>query len=109
MGKYQRNRGANFERELATYLTSALNRSVKRNIGQSRDGGDDITIRPFRIEAKRRKAFAVYEFLDQVQAASKPGEIPVVIGRGDHREAFAVVPLDKFVVLMEAYLGAIGQ
>ena len=58
MSKHSRDKGATFEREIANDLTADWGTPVKRNIGQARDGGDDITVSPFRIECKRRAGIA---------------------------------------------------
>jgi hypothetical protein len=47
MGASQRRKGAAGENELAKILSDQLGWVVKRNIGQSRDGGDDITVCQF--------------------------------------------------------------
>jgi len=51
-GRGKRNKGAAGERELAGILKDHLGFEVKRNLGQARDGADDITIQKFRIEVK---------------------------------------------------------
>lgn len=91
MSRYQRERGAAFEREIANDLRDSFGVSVKRNIGQARDGGDDITLPPFRIECKRRKGFVATKWLDQATKISKPGDIATVIVRTDGRAAVVVM------------------
>lgn len=101
MGKMQRNKGAGYEREVCALLSDILGREVKRNIGQARDGGDDITVGPFRVECKRRaKVGNLYEWMAQVEAASKPGDIPVVICRGDGKKSLAVLDAVHLARLM---------
>ena len=78
MGASQRRKGATGEREFAQILSDQMGFAVKRNIGQSRDGGDDITVCQFRFEVKRRKGIAVHEWIDQAARASGPSDIPVV-------------------------------
>jgi hypothetical protein len=83
MSASERRKGAAGENELAKILTEQLGWAVKRNIGQARDGGDDITTGQFRWEVKRRKGIAVHEWVEQAVRASGPGDIPVVqIDRG---------------------------
>lgn len=91
MSASQRNKGAGFEREIANDLTAEWGIIIRRNIGQARDGGDDITVPPYRIECKRRKGIAVYQFMDQVMGVTEPGEIPVVIIKADRREPLVVM------------------
>jgi hypothetical protein len=80
-------KGAAGERELARILSEQLGWVVKRNIGQARDGGDDITTGQFRWGCKRRAKLSVYEFMDQVEAkACRPGDIPIVAMRAGRQE-----------------------
>lgn len=68
MSKSQRTKGAVFEREVCEIFTSALNPAepFKRNIGQARDGGNDIDVGPLVVECKRRKTLGtVYGWLQQ--------------------------------------------
>jgi hypothetical protein len=87
MGRSQRVKGATFERDIANAL------GAKRNIGQARDGGDDITLGRFRIECKRRKRLGtVQAWLAQAQAAcAQAGDVPVVVAREDHGEALVIM------------------
>jgi len=97
MGKRQRQRGAETEREVCEKIAAAVGWVVKRELGQARDGGCDIRLGRFVIEVKRRKSIAVYEWIDQAKAACAPYEIPVVICRGDKREHLVVQPLDDWL------------
>lgn len=95
-------RGAAYEREVAEAMARVLGRPVTRNLGQARDGGDDITVPPFRIECKRRRAFAVYEYIEQVVAALRePGEIPVVIMRGDGKDSLVLMRLEDWLPIFK--------
>lgn len=104
MGKAQRTKGATFEREIANDLSDRWGRVVKRNIGQSRDGGDDITAAPFRIECKRRKGIAVYEWMDQVCRASDEDDIPVVIMRADSRKPLVLMTYEDWAKMAQGEL-----
>ena len=106
MSKYQRTKGHNFERETAKDLGLALGVAVKRNIGQARDGGDDITIPPFRIECKIRAKIAVYKWMEQVQAALKENQIPVIILRADQQKPLVLIEYDTFKKFLKDYLDA---
>lgn len=106
MGKYQRTRGAAFEREVANELTAQWGVKCKRNIGQARDGGDDITVLPFRIECKRRQKFAAQPWMAQVEAATGPGEIPVVVVRGDGQDGMVVLRFRDFIKLAREEVAA---
>ena len=100
MSKSQRTKGHSFEREIANNLTELLGRKVQRHLGQARDGGDDITLSPFRLECKRYAKIAVYKWLEQVIAACGPGDIPVVIAKADHQDPIAILRYSDFRKLL---------
>lgn len=87
MSASQRRKGAAFEREIANAI------GAKRNIGQSRDGGDDITHEGYRIECKRRARLGpMVDWMAQVVAScADDSEIPVVVARGDNQEALVIL------------------
>lgn len=95
MGKSQRTKGAAFEREIANAL------GVKRKIGQSRDGGNDLDLPPYTIECKRRaRASFSWGWMEQAIAAVTPKRpVPVVIVRGDRGEAFVVMRFREWQAL----------
>lgn len=111
MGKSQRTKGASFEREVCEVFSRALKRPVKRNIGQARDGGNDIDVAPLIVECKRRKSLKTIEgWMAQADAAAvdrdplgKFGEddpnIPVVVARSDGGERLIILRLDDFLTL----------
>jgi len=98
MSKSQRDKGAAFERETCSLLNDELGVDVGRNLGQSRDGGDDITLGKYRIECKRRASIALYEWWEQVNKAAKVGEIPVLAIRADRKERLWVID-DKTMMM----------
>ena len=100
MSKSQRTKGHSFEREIANDLSLYLGRKIQRNIGQARDGGDDITISPFRLECKRYAKIAVYKWLEQVVAASGTVDIPVVIAKADHKDSIAILRYSDFKIML---------
>jgi Holliday junction resolvase len=99
-GRGARNKGAAGERELAALLQDQLGFVVKRNLGQARDGEDDITIAQFRIEVKRRERIEVDKWSEQVEACTKPGEVGVVAYRRNGQPWRVVLKLHDFLPLM---------
>lgn len=95
MGASQRRKGASFEREIANAI------GAKRNIGQSRDGGDDITHEGYRIECKRRARLGpMEEWMAQAAASvQSPQEVPIVVARGDGKEALVILRFADWVEL----------
>jgi hypothetical protein len=99
MSKSQRNKGRGYELEVCKTLSDSLGLVTKRNIGQSRDGGDDITLPPFRIECKRRAKIAIYDWMDQCTKSCLENDVPVVIIRGDAKESLVVMKLPDWIKL----------
>ena len=105
MTKMQRNKGAQFEREVADSVSDWLGIDCKRKLGAARDGGDDIQVGPFRIECKRHETTKVWEWYEQARSNSKAGEeIPVVVFRRSRSEAMALVSFADFMRLMRDHL-----
>jgi len=104
MSKMQRTKGAAGERELAEILTATLGRKVSRKLGQARDGGDDIQTGQFKWEVKRRARLSVYEFLEQVEAACKDNDTPIVAMRGDHKGWLVLMRLEDVLPLIQGEL-----
>jgi Holliday junction resolvase len=107
MGAMQRNKGATFERDLAKCFSESLGVPVKRNIGQARDGGDDITVGPLAVEAKRRKSLkTVYDWIRQAERAVEQLDLfldaprkPLVVARADNEGPLVIMKLDDFLSL----------
>ena len=104
MGKRQRERGAETEREVCKIVTTKTGWQTNRILGQARDGGADIRLARWVLEVKRRKSIAVYEWLDQATAACAPYEIPAVVARGDKREFVVIQRLDDWLELVKPNL-----
>lgn len=100
MSASQRRKGAAGERELAAMLSEELGWVVSRNLGQARDGGDDLTIGKFRVEVKRRKRISVYEFVEQVEATCGPSDVPIVAMRGDGKKWLVLMRLEDALPLI---------
>lgn len=99
-GRGKRNKGAAGERELAGILKDNLGFEVKRNLGQARDGADDITIQKFRIEVKRQERLQVDKWSEQVESCSKSGEIPVLVYRRNGQPWRVCLKLDDFIPML---------
>lgn len=104
MSARERRKGAATERELATKLSDDLGRIVQRKLGQARDSGDDIQVGHFRIESKARKAFSVWAFMDQCQAACGEGDIPVVALRANGRPWLVLMRYEDVVPMIRGEL-----
>lgn len=103
-GRAARNKGAAAERELATLLSNELGVTIKRKLGQSREGGDDIQVEHYRLEVKRREALRIDDWCKQIEAAAGPGEWPVVVYRRSGQPWRAVVPIELLIKAMRERL-----
>jgi Holliday junction resolvase len=103
-GRGKRNKGAAGERELATLLTNELGFVVKRNLGQARDGADDITIQHFRLEVKRQERLQIDAWSQQVEACAQPHEVPVVVYRRNGQPWRVCLLLDDFIPMLRDQL-----
>ena len=102
MSKYQRTKGAVYEREVCARLSKHAGREIKRNIGQARDGGNDIDFGNFRLECKRRaKLGTIEKWLKQATDACKTSDqIPAVVARSDAGKSMVFLSLDNFLLLV---------
>ena len=92
MGKLQRQRGAQYERDIVHDLYMILGYKTRRNLVQYQEAGEgDIILDRFVIECKRRRKIAVYEFMKQAEASCKDGQTPIVVMRADGEKSLALV------------------
>ena len=103
-GRGKRAKGAAGERELAALLSEHLGFVVKRNLGQARDGADDITIQHFRLEIKRQERLQVDKWSEQVESCAQPGEIPVLAYRRNGQPWRVCLRLEDFIPMMRDQL-----
>lgn len=107
MGKSQRNKGSEGEREVCHLLNDILGVDAHRNLSQTRDGGTDIAFGPFRVEVKRRARIGnIYEWMAQSEKAAEPSSsIPVVAARADRKDWLVVLRFQDFCRLAGNELG----
>lgn len=103
-GKGKRNKGAAGERELAALLSDHLGFVVKRNLGQARDGADDLTVQHFRLEVKRQETLRIDEWSKQVESCAQAGEVPVLAYRRNGQPWRVCLRLEDFIPMMRDQL-----
>lgn len=103
-GRGKRAKGAAGERELAALLSEHLGFVVKRNLGQARDGADDLTVQHFRLEVKRQETLRIDEWSKQVESCAQPGEIPVLAYRRNGQPWRVCLRLEDFIPMMRDQL-----
>lgn len=114
MSNSQRRKGSDGEREVARILSDTLGVKLKRNLGQARDGGDDITLPKygggrFRVEVKRRDRIACGKWLEQATKAARNcvdgSDVPVVLMRADAGRWMALMDLQDWMPMLGGELG----
>ena len=100
MGKAQRTKGHQFERDIVNLLKDRGYQAA-RNIEQVRSGGGDINLPRWLIECKRYAAIGkVYQWLDQAIASASGIQKPIVIAKADREEEIVIMRLTDFMEVM---------
>jgi hypothetical protein len=107
-GRGARLKGAAFERQLAKYFTDNTPLEAKRGIGQTRNGGaevSDVDMPIIHVEAKRHKRCNIKAALKQaIDDANVNGKIPVAITKDDREKILCTMLLDDWIEFFNAYL-----
>ena len=109
MGKYQREKGARFEREVANVLKSVFGGRTTRSSGQcfSGDTRADVDCPEIWVECKvgaRPNIKAALEQAEEAKASSGASKMCVAVCKWDRQPATATMRLEDFVkVLSLAY------
>lgn len=110
MAKISRQRGANYEREVSNEIFEMLGVRIKRNLKQYQEKDEgDLILGNFLIECKRRRAIAVYEWMEQADKACAPWETPVVVFRADGKKSMAMMHLPDLLKLLGNELPPLDQ
>ena len=94
MGARERSKGQRGENELAALLSDELGISIKRMLGQERDGGADLHVGPLRIQVKRCETLKLAEWWRQAVDDAGDGE-PVLAYRASRRPWMFRVVIDQ--------------
>lgn len=123
MSALSRRKGSKFERDVCDAFSDALGlegeQRIKRNIGQARDGGNDVDVGPLVVEVKIRKTLGtVYAWLQQAMDAARKRffsldndettpKIPIVVARQDgDTSPIVILRLSDFLILTRDELKA---
>ena len=100
MGKSQRNKGHQFERDIVNFLKEK-GYDAARNLTQTRDSGGDINLPRWLIECKRYANIGrVHDWLDQAVTAASGIQKPIVIAKADRKEEIVIMRLSDFIEVM---------
>ena len=101
MGKSQRVKGTQFERDIVNLLKNRGYQAA-RNLTQTRDSGGDISLPRWLIECKRYAAIGkVYQWLDQAIASASGIQKPIVVAKADRKDEIVIMRLSDFMEIMD--------
>lgn len=95
-GKSSRDKGHAFERKVVNQLKPFFP-EARRNLTQTRDGGEDVLGTPFTIEAKFGKATRIKKAYYQ---AKRAGKNPVAITKDKNKDQLVTMSMDTFLALL---------
>lgn len=101
-GKMSRDKGARYERELATQLKSYgyEARRTAQHCGNTGDAADVIGLDGIHIEAKHQERVQIYDWMAQAKRDSaKSGNKPAVFFRKNNCETLVCMRLDDWMEL----------
>lgn len=100
MGKMQRNKGANYERQIARRF-KALFPNAERNLTETRTGqGIDLTdTGNLQVQCKRHKKYVSISTYDEIPKVD--GKINVLVTKADRLPDMVVLSLDDFMAIIE--------
>lgn len=100
-GRKSRTKGHSFERWVAIQLRPIYPRAIRHLEYQhgEANGSDLAYTGKYRIQCKRGKKYASVSAIKEVKLDG--GGVPVLVTRGDHEEALAVVPFQHFISLLK--------
>jgi len=107
MGKFSRDKGARFEREIANKLKEVFGSRVTRSSGQcfSGDTRADVDCPKFWVECKVGKRPNIKAALEQAEEARESSEstkTPVAICKWDRDEPIASMRLSDFIEILKS-------
>jgi Holliday junction resolvase len=101
MSRSQRDKGAQFERDVQDLARAHGFTACRRAFASGAQGGADLTGIPgVALECKRQETVRLREWWAQAEAAADPGEVPVVALRWSRGPALAVLPLEELLALL---------
>ena len=111
-GKGARVKGAQFERDIANYLSEQTGVEFKRGLAQSRGGGAevaDVTTsatlpHPLHFELKRQIRCNIKAAYHQAQEDSSKEAIRVIITKEDREDTLVTMELDQWLELFKLWI-----
>lgn len=103
MGKYERERGARFERMVAEILRK---HGYEAERGCQRSGGKDSpdvkhNMGKYHLEAKFSEHFAVWSALAQAERDAGDDEVPIVVFKRNRSKVYAVLEFEELIEIIK--------
>ena len=93
----QRDKGARFERELASKLKEAGYDCRRTCQKDGRIEADVIGLPGIHIEAKHCEQMRLYEWMEQAKKDARHGDLPTVMHRKNHAKILVTMELDDWL------------
>lgn len=102
-GAWSRNKGHSFERWVAIQLRKVFPKARRHlEYQDSQAFGVDIAeCGNYRIQCKRNKKYAPMSAIEEIQICPIEGGVPILVTKGDNKEALAVMPFEHFLFLVK--------
>lgn len=103
MGKYERERGARFEREVAKILRE---HGIEAERGCQHAGGKDSpdvkhNLGDYHLECKFSEHFAVWSAMAQSERDAGDNEIPIVVFKRNYSKVYAVLEFEELIEIIK--------
>lgn len=104
MGKMSRNKGKRGEREIAAKLRDAGYSARRSQQFCGVNGDADVVGLPgIHIEVKRTERAMLYDWMAQAKADAREGERPVIFHRRNDHKWLAIMDMDDWIEIYNAY------
>lgn len=107
LGRYCRQRGHSFEREVANIFKANGFPKAKRKLEYQKDeciGIDLQGTEPFAIQIKRNKGYAPVNKIFEIDENSMKRYIPLLITKADNQPIMAVLPLADLLSIIQNFI-----
>ncbi len=101
MGKLSRNKGHDFEREIAQKFR-VIFPEARRQLEYNEldcNGVDLVETGRYLIQCKRKRKYVNPSAIAEVQL-KEDGDVPILITKADHKPVLAILPLDHLIELI---------
>lgn len=113
MGKFSKDKGKRFERQVAEMLRKlgfSKARRTAQYAGKTPDSSDVIGLPGYHIEAKAQERMHLYDWMQQaIRDSEGSGQVPLVIHKQNRKPILASLLLDDFLDLVKKAEPALSE